>query len=172
MLASALALAIGAVPASGRVLEATATGFRLQHEVEVGAAQATAWRTLLDVGAWWNPAHTYSGAARNLHLDARPGGCFCERLPHGGGVEHLRVVFVAPPSTLRLGGALGPLQGSGLSGSLTFALAARPDGGTRIRMDYVVGGYLPGGFESMAPAVDAVLGEQLERLRRRLEPAR
>ena len=87
-------------------------------------------------------------------------------------MEHLRVVFVAPPSTLRLGGALGPLQGSGLSGSLTFALAARPDGGTRIRMDYVVGGYLPGGFESMAPAVDAVLGEQLERLRRRLEPAR
>ena len=42
------------------------------------------------------------------------------------GVEHLRVVFVAPPSTLRLGGALGPLQGSGLSGSLT-RLAQRPE---------------------------------------------
>ena len=51
--------------------------------------------------------------AKNLSIDARPGGCFCEKLPNGGGVEHARVVYVAPREVLRLSGALGPLQGVG-----------------------------------------------------------
>jgi hypothetical protein len=168
LVAAGLALA-AAGSASGRVLEATATGFQVQHEIEVGAAASAAWRTLLDVGAWWDPAHTYTGQAGNLHIDPRPGGCFCERLPQGGGVEHLRVVYVAPESRLRLSGALGPLQASGLAGSLTFTFAALPAGRTRITLVYSVGGFMPGGLEPMAPAVDAMLGGQIERLRARLE---
>jgi hypothetical protein len=31
-------------------------------------------------------------SALNLSLQLRPGGCLCEILPLGGGVEHLRVV--------------------------------------------------------------------------------
>ena len=165
-----LALLVVAGSASGRVLEASATGFQVQHEVEVGADAREAWRMLLDVGAWWDPAHTYTGRAGNLHIDPRPGGCFCERLPRGGGVEHLRVVYLAPQSRLRLSGALGPLQASGLAGSLTFTLAALPAGGTRITLAYSVGGFMAGGLEPLAPAVDAMLGGQIGRLRTRLGP--
>jgi hypothetical protein len=165
------ALACVAAPAGARVLEATATGFQVQHESDVQAAAAIVWRALLDVGAWWSPDHTYSGQARNLSLDARPGGCFCERLAHRGGVEHLRVVHVAPLSTLRLSGALGPLQASGLAGSLSFTLEARANGGTHVTLAYSVGGFMSGGLERMAPAVDAMLGEQFARLCRLLEPA-
>ncbi len=60
------------------------------------ATPARAWKSLVDVGAWWDPEHTYSGSTRSLRIDARPGGCFCERLKGQGGVEHARVVQVAP----------------------------------------------------------------------------
>ena len=52
----------------------------------------------------------------------RHGGCFCEAFPDGGGVEHLRVVHVAPDRMLRLSGGLGPLQAFGVAGSLTWKL--------------------------------------------------
>jgi hypothetical protein len=160
-----LALTAAASLASGRVLDATSAGFLVQHEVEVRATPAAAWRALLDVGRWWNPAHTYSGQARNLRLDARPGGCFCERLPGRGGVEHMRVLYAAPAAVLRMGGALGPLQGAGLTGSMTITLKPLPGGLTHLTLAYSVGGYMQGGVERMAPAVDAMLGEQIERLR-------
>ena len=70
------------------------------------------------VGSWWNPEHTYSHDSRNLSIDARPGGCFCEKLDNGGGVEHMKVVLAWPGRMLRMTGALGPLQGSGLAGSM------------------------------------------------------
>jgi hypothetical protein len=117
---------------------------------------------------WWNPEHTYSGDSRNLSIDARPGGCFCERLGDGGGVEHMRVIYVAPRETLRMSGALGPLQSSALAGSLTWRLTSAPPG-TNVELSYRVGGFIEGGFEKIAPAVGAVLGEQLQRLKMFIE---
>jgi hypothetical protein len=41
--------------------------------------------------------------------------------------------------------------------------------GTRLELTYSVGGFIPGGFESLAPAVERVTGEQVERLKRFVE---
>jgi uncharacterized protein YndB with AHSA1/START domain len=117
-----------------------------------------------EVGQWWNPEHTYSGDSKSLSIDARPGGCFCERLAAGGGVEHLRIVYIQPNKVVRVAGALGPLQGSGLAGSLTWKLI-EASGVTTLQLSYSVGGYMQGGFEKMAPAVDEVLNEQIQRLK-------
>ncbi len=38
-----------------------------------------------------------------------------------------------------------------------------------MELTYSVGGFIDGGFDKMAPAVDGVLGEQLERLKRFVE---
>ncbi|MEX0600366.1 MAG: hypothetical protein WD205_06975, partial [Rhodothermales bacterium] len=55
-------------------------GFSIRHEAVVEAAPAAVYEMLVDnVGRWWSPSHTYSGDAANLSIDARPGGCFCER---------------------------------------------------------------------------------------------
>ena len=157
-----LLLASGAAPASADLVASTPAGFEVQHRVTVAAAPAAVWPVLTDPARWWSPAHTYSGDARNLSFDLRPGGCFCERLPEGG-VEHLRVVQVRMREQLRLAGALGPLQGDGVAGALTLSL--RPSGkGTEIVLRYIVGGWRPGGMESIGTAVDKVLGEQLARL--------
>ncbi len=161
-LAAALCLLPTAAPAE--VVQTAPNGFLVRHEATITAPPMVIYDTIVEqVGRWWSPDHTFSGDAANLTLDARPGGCFCERLPAGGGVEHMRVVYAAPGQGLRLTGALGPLQDNGLAGSLTLELLPSP-GGTQVVLTYSVGGFMEDGFEAIAPAVDGVLGEQLKRL--------
>ncbi len=145
--------------------QVTPNGFLVKFEVSVNAPAAKVYDVLVgEVGSWWNPEHTYSHDAKNLSIDPRPGGCFCEKLPNGGGVEHLRVVYVAPREVLRLSGGLGPLQASGVAGSMTWKLTGGPDS-TRFELSYSVGGFIQGGFEKIAPAVEAMLREQFDRLK-------
>jgi hypothetical protein len=103
---------------------------------------------------------------------ANAGGCFCERVPGKDGapdgqIEHMRVIYVAPGSTLRMSGGLGPLQSEPVTGVLTMSLT--PEGEmTKISWDYVVGGYMRMSMTELAPLVDQVVGEQLLRLAARL----
>ena len=150
-------------PAPAAVVASGAGGFALHHDVVFPGTPSQAWERLIAPARWWSAEHTYSGDAKNLALGAVPGGCWCETLPGGGFVRHMDVLYVAPGHALRLSGGLGPLQGMGAGGALTFTL--KPDGGTtHIVVDYVVSGYAAGGFEAIAPAVDAVLGQQLAAL--------
>ena len=56
--------------------------------------------------------------------------------------------------------ALGPLQAEGVTGTLTWSFKPVP-AGTEIVQRYVVGGYVPGGADKYAKAVDQVLAQQL-----------
>jgi uncharacterized protein YndB with AHSA1/START domain len=161
----ALALVMLSGMAAQSAPTVTPNGFLVTFEVNVNAPPAKVYDALVSqIGSWWNPEHTYSGNAKNLSIDARPGGCFCEKLPNGGATEHLRVIYVAPGEVLRLSGALGPLQASGVAGSMTWKLT---DGNnsTRVQLTYSVGGFIDGGFEKVAPAVETVLREQFDRLK-------
>jgi uncharacterized protein YndB with AHSA1/START domain len=159
------------VPAAiPEVTSAGAAGFAVREKVHIAAPPAGVYAALLTPAHWWNSEHTFSGDAANLSLDARAGGCFCEKLPHGGSVQHLTVVMVVPGKTLVLRGALGPFQQQGTDGALSITLAAS-GAGTDLTLNYVLGGYLtlPGGFEQMAKAADAMLSEQTARLQRFVE---
>lgn len=168
---TALAMVLMSVTGAGTravradVLEATPVGFELKTTVAIAAPRARVYDTLVNaVGRWWDPQHTYTGDAKNLSIEARPGGCFCERLPDQGGVQHAMVVLVIPGKTLRLVGGVGPLQQSGIHGSLTWELADR-EGSTEATLSYSVGGYRQGGLQALAPPVDSVIGAQLRRLK-------
>jgi hypothetical protein len=166
--ASGIALLLLSLPqlAAADITAAAPAGFSIKHVIEApGVPLATAWAGLSDVGKWWDPEHTYSGDARNLNLDPVPGGCFCEKLGMYAGVKHMEVSFAQPPKTLRLSGALGPLQEFGLSGSLTWSIEAA-GGGSRITMVYNVGGAADRPLSDWAPIVDEVLGIQVKRLGR------
>lgn len=155
---------VAANPAGAAVVETREGFFKTESVVLVDLSPAAAWRALIRVPAWWDSAHTWSGAAGNLSLDPRAGRCFCERLSNGGSVQHARVVFTQPGKVLRMDGALGPLQEMPVTGVLTFTLA--PDGpGTRITMTYAVAGALSMEAAKLAPLVDQVMTGQLERLR-------
>lgn len=172
---ASLSLAVMASPAAAKVHETAPDGFVLRHGIDVSATPEATFRLLLDPAQWWSKAHSFSGDPANFSLDPRAGGCFCEILPSEvspnaaprGSVEHMRVILVDRPRALRLSGALGPLQATAASGTLTIFL--RPvDGGTRILMEYVVGGFMRGKTEALAQSVDLVLNEQVLNLGRTL----
>src|SRR2546430_5047167 len=135
----AIVFAILAAPLRGEVIESTAAGFLVRNTAAINAPPAKVYAALTDgVGGWWDPAHTFSHSARNLSLDAKPGGCFCERLPEGGGVQHMSVVYASPGKLLRLTGAIGPLQEAALAGTMTWNLSEAGNG-TAVELIYAVG---------------------------------
>lgn len=164
----ALALAAAPLPASAEVTASSDTGFVSHNEILVKGTPAQAWAVMVKPAEWWNGEHTYSGDPANMRIELAPGGCFCERVPESRGeIEHMRVIYLAPGSMLRMTGGLGPLQSEAVTGVLTMKLAA--DGEmTRITWDYVVGGYMRMPMTEFAPLVDQVVGEQLLRLATRL----
>jgi hypothetical protein len=80
----------------------------------------------------------------------------------------MRVVHLRPNQIVRMVGGLGPLQASGVSGSMTWRLSP-VDSGTKLELTYSVGGFISGGFDNIAPAVERVLGDQADRLKRFVE---
>jgi hypothetical protein len=89
----------------------------------------------------------------------------------GGGVEHGRVVYVAPGKLLRLTSSLGPLQELGVRGNWTWQIAPNGQGST-VTMTYAVGGYAQGGLDALAGPVDQVLSQQVASLKAHAEKAR
>lgn len=168
VLFAAVILGVAAGTSPAEVANVAPNGFAVKHSMTIPASPQKVYEALVGkVGSWWNPEHTFSNDSKNLSIDARAGGCFCEKLGNGGSVEHMRVVFAWPGRILRMTGGLGPLQGSGVVGSMTWQLEAAKGaaGATSLEFSYGVGGYMAGGFDKIAPAVDAVLGEQLARLK-------
>lgn len=150
--------------ADAEVVDADASGFTIRHSVTIEAARADVYRAVVKhIGDWWSDDHTVSGDASNMYIDAVPLGCFCERLGAGGAV-HMTVTFVNPTVMLRLTGGLGPLGLMGVNGNMTWEFEDSNDG-TLMTWQYAVGGYRAGGLDKVAPAVDRVLLEQMQRLK-------
>ncbi|MDR7103544.1 hypothetical protein [Croceicoccus sp. BE223] len=167
--AAATAAALIARPALAEIKPVGTEGFVVSHEAVVPVAPDQAWDRLVKPALWWSGEHTFSGNPANLSLIASADGCFCEALPVGpartrpGSVRHMTVIFADPGQVLRLTGALGPLQGEPVNAVMTVTLKGEGTG-TRIALEYVVGGSLRFAREQSGPAVDKVLGEQLARL--------
>lgn len=162
-LAALVPLAVAA-PVSAEVLNASDHGFEIQHSVNLVVPQPQALAAFGRVGQWWGKDHTYSGNSARLSLQMRPGGCFCETLDGGGGIEHMRVTYVQPGERMVLTGSLGPLLYEATSGVMDVKVE-RIAGGSRVTMNYRAAGFAKGGAAAMAPLVDRVLGDQMKRFR-------
>jgi hypothetical protein len=158
---------LAATPAAARaeVASASSNGFEIRHVVQVVIPQPATFDAFTRISEWWNAEHTYSGKSSNLTLSLTPGGCFCEALPGGGGIEHMRVAYVAPGERLVLTGALGPLLYQAATGVMDIKVE-RVAGGSRLTLDYKVAGFANGGADKLAPVVDQVLGDQMARFRK------
>lgn len=153
-----------ATPATAEVVSAGPTGFEVRHSVNLVIPQQKAFTAFGEIQNWWSKDHTYSSDASRLSLELRPGGCFCERLDNGGGIEHLKVTYVQPAERIVLTGSLGPLLYEATTGVMDVKVE-RIAGGSRITMDYKAAGFAKGGAAELAPIVDKVLGDQMKRLR-------
>jgi hypothetical protein len=151
--------------ASGEVLDAAPGGFTVSHQTQISAGRIHVYNAAVNnIGDWWSDDHTLSGDAGNMYIEARTQGCFCENLGEAGGVVHLVVTFVNPGVILRLTGGLGPLGLMGVNGNMTWEFQDSEDG-TIVKLNYAVGGYMDGGLDSVAEAVNGVLIEQMTSLK-------
>lgn len=165
LILAALAVVTDTEPARAEVVDAEAAGFTTVSEATIRAPRDVVWRSAIaEIDRWWSSSHTVSGEASRLSIDARPQGCFCEDLGDGAGVTHLVVTMVNPRVVLRLTGGLGPLGLMGVNGNMTWEFSDDEEG-TLVKFTYAVGGYRPGGLDSLAAPVDGVIGEALRRLK-------
>jgi uncharacterized protein YndB with AHSA1/START domain len=163
------AMLLAAMPVRAAVADSAANGFTVKLELNIQAPPQDIYRRLVhDVGDWWNSMHTFSGDAHNLNIDDKAMGCFCEKLPSGGSVRHMEVVYADPGKKLVLSGALGPLQSVAATGSMTIQLTAAGEG-TKLSVVYAVTGYMAAGMNTWAAPVDSVLTEQFTRLKNLIE---
>ena len=161
----ALALLAVSAPAAAEVVASSPNGFEVRQVVPLVVKRDVAFQAFANLPAWWNPEHSYSGDAKNLSLSLIPGGCFCERFPKGGGIEHMRVTYVDPGKRLLMTGALGPLLYEATAGVLDVSVKSTA-GGSQLTLDYRAAGFANGGADKLAPIVDAVLADQVRRYRK------
>ncbi len=161
----ALAIACSAAPvAAAEVKSAAPDAMLLEFRGTIPLAREQAWGRALAIPTWWSDAHTWSGDAANMTLDARAGGCWCESWVDGQ-VEHGRVLALMNGSLMRLQASLGPLQEMAVSGVLLISLArSDTEGATDVMMTYRVNGATSSNLDAIAPAVDQVMSEQFARL--------
>ncbi len=153
---------LAAGPATAAVQSSSPDAFVIVHSAEVARGAPAQWDALLDWGGWWPAAHSYSGNAANLEIDAQPAGRL-EETWNGGSVLHGTVVQAITSRLLRLSAAFGPLQAMPVNAILDIELSPT-EAGTRLTLTYRVGGPASLQLDRIAPAVDGVLGEAFGRL--------
>lgn len=151
-----------ATPAAAEVVNSSGHGFELRHSVTVPLAPDVAMRSFGDVARWWDDAHSYSGSASNMSMTLKPGGCFCEQLPNGGGIEHMRVTYIDPGKRLVLTGGLGPLLYEATAAVMDVEV--KPAGsGSVVTLNYRAAGFANSGASKLAPLVDGVIAGLVKR---------
>jgi hypothetical protein len=160
----ALALLAASAPAAADVVTASPNGFEIRQTVPLVVKPEIAFTAFANLPEWWDPQHSYSGKSENLSLSLIPGGCFCERFPEGGGIEHMHVTYVDPGKRILLTGALGPLLYEATSGVMDVQVKSTA-AGSLLTLDYRASGFFNGGAAKLAPIVDKVLSDQMRRYR-------
>jgi uncharacterized protein YndB with AHSA1/START domain len=162
---------LSVAPARAEVVDVAQNGMEIKQVVHIAAPPEKVWAALIVPARWWSSDHSVSGDAANITIDPRVGGCWCEKLPNGGGVVHMEVTHIAPPKTLVFRGALGPFYNLAADGALSYTIAAS-GAETDLTLVFRAGGYVKEGFQKWAQPVDDVFAQQMGNLKKHLETAR
>lgn len=158
----AFLLVTSALPVHAELVAASDTHYRQSHSATTTLSPDALWDRLIHPEQWWNPDHSYSGKAQNLSLDPQAGGLWREDWD-GGSVTHGTVVQVIEGKLLRLEAPFGPLQGVGAYVIWTIQIEAA-DSGSLVTFTEVAIAPPGSALQKLAPAVDQVKAEAMERL--------
>ncbi len=75
-----LALAASGRLALAEIADRSDAGFTVKYSTAIAAPPEFAFSKIIDIAKWWDSGHTYSGDARNLSIEAKPGGCHDQRV--------------------------------------------------------------------------------------------
>ncbi|MCV6604164.1 MAG: hypothetical protein OIF34_02595 [Porticoccaceae bacterium] len=143
-------------------------GFALEIITQVNASPEKVYQQFLNIGQWWDSAHTYSGDAANLFLEPKAGGRFYEKSADME-VLHMTVTYVKPNQAIHMTGGLGPLQMMGVHGGMVWQFNKLDSGKTEVVHRYQVTGFAEGGLDKLAEVVDRVQVGQVESLKLAVE---
>ncbi|MEM5518621.1 SRPBCC domain-containing protein [Henriciella sp. AS95] len=150
------------LPASAEIVAATSDHYTLRHEAVSSLSPEDMWERLLQPVAWWHPDHTYSGSADHLTLDPEAGGTWTENWGMNS-VTHGTVLSIIEGESIRLDAPFGPLQGMAVN--VVWTITIEPDGeGTRVIFDEIANGSSASALDQIAPAVDGVKQQAIDRL--------
>lgn len=153
---------------NAEVLDKAADGFTLEISFETKADAKTAYKQFIKVGDWWNADHTWFGDASKLYIEPEVNGCFCEKNGNKQAL-HMIISYVNPNKEMRMIGGLGPLQGLGLHGGMSWKFDTLENGNTKVTHRYQVTGYMQGGLEQLAKIVNSVQTIQMQGLEKALQ---
>ncbi|MBA3544207.1 MAG: hypothetical protein H0T83_07205 [Chthoniobacterales bacterium] len=77
-----------ATSAHAKVASQSAQGFIVKHEVDVAVDPKTAYAAFINHRRLVERLSLFSGAAKNISIEAKADGCWCEALADGGSVRH------------------------------------------------------------------------------------
>lgn len=166
ILLTTVLLGAAILPVNAGVERADAHSALITHRIELEGSVSDSWQLLIEPSQWWNSDHTWSGDARNMQLDPRAGGCWCE-IWGDSSVEHGRIIRAEPNKHLRLQGGFGPLQGMPVFAVMDFSLS-EIEGKTVLNFRYEFSGPSSAQLDQIAPAVDSVMATQLSQLKLKL----
>jgi hypothetical protein len=149
--------------ALSEIISSNAIGFQINIKRTVNVNSKQAYAQFMKIGEWWNADHTYFGQSENLSIQAKAGGCFCEKSGEKE-VLHMTVSYVDPEKEIRMIGGLGPLQMMGVQGGMSWKFIDINDNQTQIVHHYQVSGFSKDGLEFLAPIVDKVQTQQVDSL--------
>ena len=155
-------LVLAALPASAEIIASSSDHYTLRHEATSTLSPEDMWDRLIQPDTWWHPDHTYSGTSEHLWLNPQAGGLWLESWD-GNSVEHGRVLTLMEGQYIRLDAPFGPLQEMAVN--VVWTITIEPDGdGTRVIFDEVANGSAASKLDEVAPAVDFVKQEAINRL--------
>ena len=161
-------VALSSGQTNAAITDMAPNAFEVTETAHIAASPDKVYAALITPQQWWSSHHSFSGSAANFTFDARAGGCWCETLKDGGSVLHMSVINVVPGKLLRMRGALGPFQSTGMDGAMNIVLT--PKGKTtEVAVIYNLGGYVWGGYQALPASADGVLGLQIYRLKQLIE---
>ena len=146
--------------------QVTSNGFLVKLEVSVNTPAAKVYDALVgQIGSWSDrstPTQVMRRISRSTHARA---AASAKNSPMAAELNTLG------SSTLFRVKSCGSQERSdrcrrpGVAGTLTWKLTSGTRASTRRHLSYSVGGFIDGGFDKIAPAVEGVLREQLDRLK-------
>ncbi|MAP96266.1 MAG: ATPase [Ponticaulis sp.] len=155
--------------AQADVVNATPDGFELKLTRSSNIEALDQYERIFDIADWWSSAHTWSGDAASLSLTSRDVGGQWRESWANGDVEHGRIIasgFLGGKFMVRFDAPLGPLQGMGVQSVLTMEVqeVSEIEGTSEVTFTYFVTGADFQALNQIAPVVDGVLSEQIDRL--------
>jgi len=147
---------------TARIIASSLDHYTLHQEAISSDTPDAIWERLIHPARWWHPDHSFSGNAENLTLEPIAGGFWREQWD-GGSVAHGRVLYVKDGEQLRLNAPFGPLQEMAVTVIWTITITQHGTG-SKIVFEEIANGTTKSNLIEIAPAVDFVKTEAINRL--------